>query len=167
MRTFKDNLNQQWSIELTLGKIHSLRERLHLDLFRTDHYLQMLNSLTDRITFVFVLCEEQAKRLEVSPEEFENRLKGDGYLHQASLAFLGETERLFQEYGMEAQAMMARKAIESMKANQNRLSELLTSGEFSSALDSLTSAIMPSVPTADGNGSTVSEQSADTPHHGT
>ena len=65
MSTFKDNMHQDWTVSLTLGKVRTLREKLGLDLLNPSHYLQVLSSLTDRMAFVFLLCEDQAKEFEV------------------------------------------------------------------------------------------------------
>ena len=38
-----------------LGKVRQLREKLGLDLLDSQHHLQVLNSLTDRLAFAFLL----------------------------------------------------------------------------------------------------------------
>lgn len=135
MTSFKDNMNQDWTLNLTLSKTRKLREKLGLDLLNPQHYLQVLNSLTDRLAFVYLLCEDQAKQYEVSIDEFEERLYGDGFSTSASMAFLEETESFFRKLGQSAMETLARKSIQSMTAGQARVAEMMSSGQFDSLLD--------------------------------
>ena len=92
-------MRETWTLGLTLGKVREFRTRLGLDLLNPQHHLQVLNSLTDRLAFVFLLCEEQAKQTEVSVDEFEERLIGDGFADAASDAFLAELAFFFPQPG--------------------------------------------------------------------
>jgi hypothetical protein len=135
MKTFKDNEGQIWNLSLTLGKTRKLREKLGLDLLNPNHYLQILNSLTDRLAFAFLLVEDQAKAIGVDADAFEERLYGDMFSTEASLAFLEETESFFLKLGQKALATLAKKSIQSMKSGQAKVDEMIASGQFDSLLD--------------------------------
>lgn len=160
MKTFKDNMGQMWNLQLTLARTRVLREKLGLDLLNPQHYLQVCSSLTDRMAFVFLLCEEEARSMDISAEGFEERLYGDGFADQASIAFLAETEFFFQRLGQDAMAKLARRSIETMKAGQARLSEMLTSGQFDSLLDDAESEIQKLLQGSAGSGSPSSQPSS-------
>lgn len=135
MKQFKDNQAQVWNLTLTLAQVRNLRGVLGLDLLNPQHYLQVLNSLTDRLAFTFLLVEPQAKELGVDADQFEERLYGESFSNEASLAFLEETELFFQKLGQKALASLAKRSIESMRSGQARLDEMMTTGQFDSLLD--------------------------------
>jgi hypothetical protein len=153
MKTFTDNQGEIWNLTLSLAKIRKMRESLGLDILNPTHYLQIMSSLTDRLAFAYLLCEEQAKRIEVSIDQFEERLYGDGFANKASLAFLGETELFFQKLGQAAMASLAKRTIESMKAGQTRLDEMIASGQFDSLLNQAESEMASLLQPSDGAGS--------------
>lgn len=138
MKTFQDNQGQTWTLQLTLGKVRRLRESLGLDLLNPTHYLQVLNSLTDRLAFVFLLIQPEAEKLKIDADAFEDRLQGDEIAFNASKAFLEETESFFQKLGQKPMAALARKGIETMDVGLARLSDQMESGDFDSLLSSLT-----------------------------
>lgn len=153
MKTFTDNQGEIWNLTLSLAKIRKMRESLGLDILNPTHYLQIMSSLTDRLAFTFLMCEEQARRIEVSADQFEERLYGEGFANKASLAFLGETELFFQKLGQSAMASLAKKTIESMKAGQIRLDEMIASGQFDSLLNQAESEMENLLQQSDGVGS--------------
>ncbi|QDV44368.1 hypothetical protein Enr13x_42330 [Stieleria neptunia] len=146
MKTFKDNMGQQWTVALSLQRVRAIRERIGIDLFHPTQYQYLISSLTERLTYLFLLCEEQAKEASIGADEFEQRLYGDGFADQASIALLAETENFFQKLGQTAMAILARKQIESIKAGQERLLELIDSGEFERQLDEGTAAVLSMIP---------------------
>ena len=97
--------------------------------------MQILNSLTDRLTFCFLLCEEQAKRISIDADEFEERLYGDGIATEASTAFLSETEVFFRKLGQTAMAEIGKKSIQSMTTAQETMAEMVSTGQLDSLLD--------------------------------
>lgn len=135
MKSFKDNEGQVWTLTLTLSKVRAIREKLGLDILNPNHYLQILNSLTDRLAFCFLLVEDQAKAMGVSIDDFEERLYGENVATEASMAFLEETEVFTQKLGQRGLAKLAKKSIESMKAGQSRIDEMMESGQLDSLLD--------------------------------
>lgn len=153
MKSFKDNQGQTWTLSLTLGKVRQLREKLGLDILNPQHYLQLLNSLTDRLAFCFLLVETQAKEIGVDADEFEERLYGDGISDIAGHAFLEETELFFQKLGQSGMEGLAKKSIASMKAGRARVTELIASGQFDSAFDKAQQEMEAMFQPADGSGS--------------
>lgn len=165
MKTFKDNVGQQWNLALTLERVRNARERIGIDLLHPAQYQYLISSLTERLTYLFLLCEDQAKEAKIDAEDFEKRLYGDGFADQASIAFLAETENFFQKLGQTAMAILARKQIESIKVGQERLLELIESGDFAKKLDEGTNAVLSMIPEVtksppnNGSGSQNSPQS--------
>ncbi|MEM6468279.1 MAG: hypothetical protein AAF802_01835 [Planctomycetota bacterium] len=146
-KTFTDNMSHQWTLSLRLRHVRSAADRIGIDLLNPRQYLSLLESLTDRLTYVFLLCEEQAKEMKVDADGFEDLLYGDGFADQASIAFLAETEFFFQRLGQSHMALLARKAIESIKAGNQRLAELIQSGELESLLDAARAEMESQIPT--------------------
>jgi hypothetical protein len=99
-----------------------------------QHYARILDSLTDRLTYVCLLCEDQAKELEVDVDEFEDRLMGEGYADAASMAFLEESHDFFRRLGQKGPARLAELAIRNMKQGRENLEVLLNTGRFDSLL---------------------------------
>jgi len=153
MKSFKDSQGQPWHLSLSLAKIRQMREKLGLDILNPTHYLQILNSLTDRLAFCFLLVEPQAKELQVDIDAFEERLYGDGVSTAASLAFLEETELFFQKLGQKALAALAKKSIESMKSGQARIDEMIATGQFDSLLDQAEEEMQKMLQVSAGSGS--------------
>ncbi|GAA4465432.1 hypothetical protein GCM10023156_53200 [Novipirellula rosea] len=140
-----------------------MREALGLDLLNPNHYLQILNSLTDRMAFVFLLCEEKATAMKVDADQFEERLydspQRDGVSTEASLAFIQETEDFFLKLGQKALAAIARKSIESMKSGKAKVDEMIASGQFDSLLQKAQDEMDALLPPSVGSGSSNSQPS--------
>lgn len=128
-------MNQDWTLSLNLSKVRKLRDKLGLEIFNPAHYHQILESLVDRLAFVALLCEDQAKEIGVSGDEFEERLHGDGFVTRASLAFLRETADFFHSLGLEAMHSLATKAISWMESGQAKLDHLMKTGQLDSMMD--------------------------------
>ena len=153
MHSFKDNEGTTWNIALTIGKVRQLREKLGLDLLDSQHHLQVLNSLTDRLAFVFLLVEEQAKDRKVNAEELEQRLCGKGIATAASVAFCEELESFFHRFDQGVQARLTRTSIETMQKANARLAELIDSGQVDSMLNDATKELETMMLANDGSGS--------------
>ncbi|MCM2369643.1 hypothetical protein [Aporhodopirellula aestuarii] len=153
MKSFKDNQGQSWTLSLTLAKVRQCRTKLGLDLLNPQHYMQVLHSLTDRLTFCFLLCEEQAKDLKLSVDEFEERLYGEGISQGAGDAFLSECEHFFCRLGQTTQAELTRKSLESMIASRQNLSEMQKTGQLDSLFTEAEEAIQKLLQPSDGAGS--------------
>lgn len=153
MKTFKDNMGQVWTFQLSLGKVRKIREQIGLDVLNPRHYMQILDSLTDRLTYVCLLCEKQAKEFEVGVDEFEERLMGDGFSDAASNALLEETKDFFLKLGQRGMARLAEKSIESLRLGQERIQRLIKTGHFDSLLTGEENQIPTESPSSDGSGS--------------
>lgn len=127
-------MEQKWFLELNGGKVRQMRAKLGLDLLNPNDHFQVLNSLTDRIAFVFLLCEDQAKEYDVDADEFEERLYGDGFMDEASTAFLRCCSDFFLKVGQKGLAMLTDRAIESIAAGQKKMEALLSTGQLDSLL---------------------------------
>lgn len=134
METFKDNEGQKWTISLSLAKTRRLREKLGQDLLNPNDLLNVLQSITDQLAFVFLLIEEQAKELEVSADDFEERLQGEGIATGASYALLSEVENFSLKYDQPAIAKIVRNSMETRKLARGRLDDMLASGQFDSVM---------------------------------
>ena len=160
MKKFKDNLGQEWVLSLNLGKVRKFRDRIGLDLLHPQHHLQVLQSKTDRLTFVFMLCEEQSKKYEVNVDEFEERLYGEGFADAASDAFLEDLADFYQRLGEDGLAGMTVRSLATMRKARKRLVKMMKTGEFTSVLDRAESQMETMLQDEGGNGSQDSEQSA-------
>lgn len=156
-------MNQKWNLVLTLGDVRLIGKKLGLDLLNPNHHMQVLNSLTDRLAFVFLLCEEQAKEYEVTIEEFEQRLYGEGYANAASNAFLDECTHFFSSLGQKGLAALTERSLKQMMAGQERESEMMASGQIDLILDQAEEALAKELaailPTSDGSSSPDSQPS--------
>ncbi len=95
-RQFKDNKGQQWTITITLKKCRYVRDRLPLDIFNPADWTELIDSLANRLAYVWWLVADQAKELDVSDEQFEERLYGKGIADNASNEFLAELADFFR-----------------------------------------------------------------------
>ncbi|WP_144057754.1 hypothetical protein [Novipirellula maiorica] len=167
MKTFSDNKGEIWTLSLTLQRTRKMRDVLGLDLLNPNHFLQVLNSLTDRMAFCFLLCEEKAKQLGIDADDYEERLydtpQRDGVSAEASQALIQECEDFFLKLGQKALAAIARKSIESMKSGKERVDELMKTGQFDSLLqkaqDEMNAMMDSQLPPSVGSGSSNSQPS--------
>ena len=159
MQTFKDNKNRKWVIDLTIAKVRRLRDALGLDLMNPQHYVSVLQSLTDQLSFVFLLVEHEAKEEGIDADGFERRLQGEGIATGASLAFLNELAVFFRKFDLEAFAKMADNSIRMRKKAQASFNEMIASGRFDSAMEQATMEMEAMLHGIDGNTSPTSVQS--------
>ena len=156
MKTFKDNMDEQFTLELSLPEIRRIRGVIGLDVFNPQHHMQILNSLTDRLTFVWLLCEEQAKRLELNCDQFEERMQGlrqgIAVSDEVSNAFLEELADFFHRLGQLAMAKLTQSQLDIFKSVQERNKKMIEAGQFDSILASEKEAILSQLPDSDGNG---------------
>ncbi len=112
-----------------------------------------MDSLTDRLAFCYLLCEEQSKELKVSIDEFEERLYGEGFATEAGIAFLEELEGFYQKLGQKAFAMLTRIAINAIQAGVARVQDLENSGQIDSLITQAQAEVEAKLHENDGNGS--------------
>lgn len=79
MGSFKDNQERTWSIDLTVGKLKRIRSTLDINLL--DGNPNTFDNLAEDVfvmhDLVWLLCEEQAAKREISEEEFGAAVVGD------------------------------------------------------------------------------------------
>lgn len=121
--------------------MREIAKRIGLDLLNPNHYLQLMGSLTDRLTYVWLLVEDQAKEYEINEDEFEDRLYGGNVAVEASFALMEECRDFFHRLGQEALVILTEKSIVSMRAGITRAQELIDSGELEQLLDKAASQV--------------------------
>jgi len=119
-RQFTDNTGQKWTISITLKKARFVRERLDCDLFNPEDWQELLQSLGTRLAFVWYLVADQAKELELTDEQFEARLYGEGVADNCSNEFLAELADFFRRLGQPGMVTGTDVARESMERHQKR-----------------------------------------------
>lgn len=135
MQTFKDNQQRKWTLDLTIAKVRRLREALGYDLMNPQHYVAVLQSLTDQLSFVFLLVENEAKEEGIDADAFERRLQGEGIATEASVAFLEECALFFRRFDQQGYARMAEQSIKMRRKAQKSFDDLVKSGRFDSAME--------------------------------
>lgn len=111
-----------------------------------------MDSLTDRLAFCFLLCEQQAKELKVSVDEFEERLYGDGLATEAGIAFLEELSDFYLKLDQKAFAMLTRIAINAIQAGVARIQDMESSGQIVSLVEQAQKEVAAKLQESDGNG---------------
>ena len=152
MRTFQDNQGQKWNLSISLADLRKHRNTLGLDLFSHKHHTQVMESLLDQLSFCFLLCEEQAKKLDVSIEEFEERLQGDGIATEAGVQFLEALADFYLSYGKKALAMLTQVAIRAIRAGEARMADLEETGQIDSLIAQADKEVEKALHANDGRG---------------
>lgn len=92
------------------------------------------------MAFVFLLCEQQAQKLEIEDDEFEERLlgndsQGDPILDHASDAFTTELIDFFRRFGQNADAAVLEKQLQSAIETRKILRKAAEDGVIGSLMD--------------------------------
>ena len=121
MKTFKDNADRTWTVEINVDAIKRVRDLVDLDLLAAaaggGAVIQKLAG--DPILLcdvVYVLCKPQAEKLSVSDEEFGRAMAGDA-IAEATSAVLEELVRFFpkgQQRDLLAKALRKLEKLEAM-----------------------------------------------------
>lgn len=93
MKTFKDRHGNEWEIDLSLGSCERVRDRASVDLTDIVSTQATFSKLSDPFVLgavLWVLCERQAEKRGLGPEEFRDCFNGDT-LHLATEALIDET----------------------------------------------------------------------------
>lgn len=93
MKTFKDRHGNEWEIDLSLGACERVRDRAGVDLTDIVSTQATFAKLADPFVLgsvLWVLCERQADKRGIGPEEFRDCFNGDT-VHAASEALIDET----------------------------------------------------------------------------
>lgn len=99
MHLFKDNAGRSWTIAINVTAVERCRARVEVDLYGLlDNKFEGLGKLTgDPVKLfhvIYCLCQEDADKLGVSPEDFGRAMGGDS-LFQAQEAFVDELTDFF------------------------------------------------------------------------
>lgn len=100
MKTFQDNQDRQWEVELNVDALKRVRGALEVDLLTVmdggeDSLLERL--VADPVLLcdvIFVLCRPQAEKKKISDEDFGRAMAGDA-IDAATTAFLEEVVNFF------------------------------------------------------------------------
>ena len=114
MRSFKDNEGREWTISINVTSIKKIKaSSLAVDLLDIMDGKLMNRFADDPILFIdviWLLCEEQAQKLEVTDEEFGRGMAGDA-LDKASEAFLEELVDFFPKSKRDPLKTVLRKSV--------------------------------------------------------
>ena len=105
MKTFNDNKDRVWEVELNIRQMKRVRDILGIDLVNvisankdgsvsTDTLERVANDPILLVDILWVLCEGQAKPAGVTDDDFGSSLAGDS-IEEATRAFLDELVDFF------------------------------------------------------------------------
>jgi hypothetical protein len=127
---------------MTLGRMRKIRERYACDVFNSDDWKKVCNSLAERLAMVWWLVQDQAESYGLDLDAWELSLQGDGIATGAGDAFLKELVDFFRRYDQKEMATLTevvmtttRKAKEAMarpdfkETLDQHMSELVSSGK--------------------------------------
>lgn len=117
MAKFKDDMQQDWQLEITFGTVKRLRSRLGIDLLKPDDVRRVFDDMVMAVDVLFVIVEKEAERTEVNDEEFGRRLRF--CVNQAITALLESFRDFFQGTGHATLAVLVGKTIDAMKEGRS------------------------------------------------
>lgn len=101
MRDFKDAKGRPWTIHVTLGVARKIKARFSIDLLEPESDANQLTafalSLNSRLELLWMLVADEASRLEVSRDEFEDAMSGS-HIKRACLAVDEELSFFIHEF---------------------------------------------------------------------
>jgi hypothetical protein len=145
MRSFKDNKNHTWTINITVAAIKRVRALCDIDLYSLVEIGEdgksntaLLEHLSRDpvllIDAIYAVCKPEADALGISDEEFGEAMAGDA-IDEAAAAFLDELVDFFP--GMKRRAL--KKILEAShrfeEAAKQRLTTILDNGQFDRELN--------------------------------
>ena len=144
MKTFSDNKDRVWEVELNIRQMKRVRDILGIDLVNvisankdgsvsTDTLERVANDPILLVDILWVLCEGQAKPAGVTDDDFGSSLAGDS-IEEATRAFLDELVDFFPG----ARRLFLKKAVDLARKyeteNLEVLKKALASPEFEERL---------------------------------
>lgn len=134
MKTFKDNAGRSWEVDVHVTAIERVRAATGIDLLTAvDPQAHLFDTLAaDPVRLVgvlFTLCEEQAEKRGVAPEDFGRGMAGDALdaaceaLEGATIDFFPKLRRTLLQQGTEKMRDQRQKAFQAA-------AEFLGSPEF-------------------------------------
>ena len=157
MKIFKDNRNREWQLVLNVYEMKQIRAKLGIDLIdviQLDKSGNVQVDMIDRIAndpcllvdILWVLCEAQAKELDVTDVDFGSSLAGDA-IENATKAFLDELVDFFPG----AKRLFLRKAIELAQKYSGEMTAALEKALASPELEERVKAAMNSSTSSPGS----------------
>ena len=157
MKIFKDNRNREWQLVLNVYEMKQIRAKLGIDLIdviQLDKSGNIQVDMIDRIAndpcllvdILWVLCEAQAKELDVTDVDFGSSLAGDA-IENATKAFLDELVDFFPG----AKRLFLRKAIELAQKYTGEMTAALEKALASPELEERVKAAMNSSTSSPGS----------------
>ena len=149
MKTFTDNKDRVWEVELNIRQMKRVRDVLGIDLVNvisankdgtvsTDTLERVANDPILLVDILWVLCEGQAKPAGVTDDDFGSSLAGDS-IEEATRAFLDELVDFFPG----ARRLILKKAVGLARKYEMEsaaaVAEALESPEFEERMKTLLS----------------------------
>lgn len=154
MKTFKDRHGNEWEIDASLGAFERVRDLAGVDLTDMASTGKCLEQMADPFVLggvLWVLCQRQAEKRGMTPEQFRDCFNGDT-VHEATEALIDEVV-FFCRAPMRPALQMAvdkaraadQKMVGAINANLGRIGEAIDRALFSTFTDSVTSSAESSV----------------------
>lgn len=122
MVTFKDAADRQWELDVNIVSVKKVRDETDVDLLGvTDGKLHA--AITDPqklVAVLYSLCEEQATKTGITPDQFGRSLRGDA-IEGATYALLDAITEFFPRAQREVLQAMNAKAKEMSLASSAEL----------------------------------------------
>jgi hypothetical protein len=131
MHKFKDSEGREWQVSLNGYQLKKLKDTIGFDARDHESILQAANDPILLCNVMYVLCEDQAKNLDLTDEDFGRAMGGDA-IEQAADAYMQETADFFPRQKPALKAMLAR-----MTETQDRATALATEKLNSPAMATL------------------------------
>lgn len=97
MQTFKDNLERNWEVALSVDALKRVKGTLEIDLLEVVEGKLIERLVSDPVLLcdvVYVVCKPQADKLDISDEDFGRAMAGDA-IDAATAALLEELVDFF------------------------------------------------------------------------
>ena len=138
MKQFNDKHGVEWEISVTAGSIKRVRDLIGVDLFKPGEgeppTLVRVHEPALFCDVLYAVCQPEAKRRNVTSEQFGEGLAGD-VIHAARAAFFEEYHDFFLGLGAPAEAAALARVREFfdtvIKTGAEALAAILTSSELS------------------------------------
>lgn len=99
MHKFRDGKDRDWQVSLHVANVKKIRELLAFDIVASDVAKTLDRLASDPVLLVdtlFVICSDEAKKANVSDEDFGAAMYGDA-LDRATTALLDELVSFFRD----------------------------------------------------------------------
>ena len=89
MKSFKDSLAREWTIDVNVATARNVRDSLQVDLFSMfeKEAARLLGDPCLVVDVLYVLCKEQCNARKLNDEDFGKAMAGDSF-HEATMALM-------------------------------------------------------------------------------